>query len=201
MKNSLIIIAVVALLGLGGWYYTSQQTTGTEDSSQTGATEQTTGEASIVTPGNYTVITEESELHWAGKKPLIEGYIDSGTIDFKDGAITVTDTSATGVFNFDMNTVHVGLTAKKPGKESALEEHLKKGDFFDVTKFPNASFEITSVALLDASALTYTTTGKLTMKGITHEVTFPAKIYKDAGGKLHAEASFAIDRTKWNITF
>ena len=46
----------------------------------------------------------------------------------------------------------------------------------------------------------YKIVGNLTMKGVTNEINFPAKIYlKD--GALHAEASFAIDRTKWKITY
>jgi polyisoprenoid-binding protein YceI len=38
------------------------------------------------------------------------------------------------------------------------------------------------------------------MKGQTHEVTFPAMIYLDGEGRLHARAETEIDRTKWGIT-
>jgi len=42
--------------------------------------------------------------------------------------------------------------------------------------------------------------GDLTIKGQTHEVTFPATIYTDNEGVTYAEATFGIDRTLWGIT-
>jgi polyisoprenoid-binding protein YceI len=46
----------------------------------------------------------------------------------------------------------------------------------------------------------YDVVGDLTMKGATGEVAFPATIYLDTEGKLHAEARFEFDRTQWGIT-
>lgn len=51
----------------------------------------------------------------------------------------------------------------------ALDEHLKKADFFDAAKFPNASFKSTSVAAAGTNKLTVT--GDLTIKDITRPVT------------------------------
>ena len=205
MKVILWIVGLVLLIGGGYLVYSNyMQPTVEEKVVETQQTQQQTSipGGSVVTPGSYVVATSSSQVKWAGRKPLISGYVNSGHILLSGGDITVTDTTATGMFTLDMNTLTVDLTAKKPGKESALQEHLKKGDFFDVTKFPTASFKITSVtAQADSNtSFNYTVKGDLTMKGVTNEITFPAKIYmKD--GSLVTEATTAIDRTKWNITF
>lgn len=199
------ILAIVVLAGVGYSYLGSKQApeSTTDDMAMATSTSMTATSTMVkVTPGSYTVDTEASIVNWVGKKPLLDGYMDSGTIKLKEGAITAGDATASGSFTIDMNTLHVGLTAKKPGKEGALEEHLKKGDFFDVTKYPTAKFTITKVEPMADSdtTLTYTVTGDLMMKGKTNSVTFPAQIYlKD--GMLHTNATTKIDRTKWGISF
>lgn len=201
MQNTLIALAVVVLLAGGGYYFYSMNDAAVTDTTQGAAVEvqESIAEGAVVA-GTYTVNVSESTVGWSAKKPLIEGYVNSGTIGITEGTISVTDSSATGSFTIDMNTIDVGLTAKKPGKEGALEGHLKSDDFFDVEKFPTASFAIKNVAL-SSEPLTYSVTGDLTMKGVTNELTFPAKIYLNDSGKLVADATFEFDRTKWGITY
>lgn len=174
---------------------------GLEPSSQT-PTMEAVPERSVVTDGTYTVVAEESIVNWSGKKPLIDGYANTGTLGVTNGIITVAGTEASGDFTIDMNTLDVGLTAKKPGKEGSLEEHLKSDRWFDVATYPTATFKITKVTPRADSATTfaYDITGDLTMKGATHEVTFAATIFTEADGTLHAEAATEIDRTLWGIT-
>ena len=50
-----------------------------------------------------------------------------------------------------------------------------------------------------ATDFTYEIQGELTMKGQTHEIVFPATVYQDESGKLHALADFEFDRTKWGL--
>ena len=155
--------------------------------------------ASEVAPGTYVVDTEASTFQWAGQKPLIDGYVNSGTIALSEGSIIVLDGEATGTFTLDMNSLQVGLTAQKPGQEGALEGHLKGERWFNVDTYPTATFVITSVVPTE-TALVYTVTGDLTMKGATDEVSFPAEIYQADDGLLYANAQFEVDRTKWGIT-
>jgi len=156
----------------------------------------------VVSPGSYSVDLSNSVVNWAGKKPLIDGYINSGVIGFSAGTITVTENDATGEFTIDMNTLSVGLTAKKPGQESTLEGHLKGEGWFNVAEFPTASFNITNVSVRTDSDSTfqYDVTGDLTMKGVTNEINFPAEIYETASGQVQVEATTTIDRTKWGLT-
>ncbi len=51
----------------------------------------------------------------------------------------------------------------------ALDEHLKKADFFDAGKYPNATFRSTSVAASGPNQ--FTVTGDLTIQDKTHPVT------------------------------
>ncbi len=197
----LVIIIAVAIGGFLLW--TPAGAPGTlEDARQQAQNEAVAEAASVVTPGTYAVIPQESTIGWAGKKPLIEGYVNSGSLGLKDGSISVTDTDAAGVFTIDMNTLSVSETPTKPGRESALEGHLKGEGWFNVAAFPTASFEIVEVLPRDDSAtsFTYDVRGNLTMKGETHELSFPATIYLDANGALHADARLEFDRTVWGIT-
>lgn len=159
-------------------------------------------ERMVVTEGMYKVVPSESTLTWAGKKPLVSGYINSGSIGINSGDITVTDGAATGSFVIDMNTLSVSATPAKPGQESSLAGHLQGERWFDVATHPTARFEITSIAARPDSdtSVTYDVTGTLTMKGVSGELTFPALIYIDDMGMLQAQASFEFDRTKWGIT-
>jgi polyisoprenoid-binding protein YceI len=195
------VVAIMLVLGGGYWYMQSTAAPASPTAMDTQLAGETSAvDASTVVPGTYTLVASESIVRWAAQKPLIEGYINSGTIGLTNGSITVTDT-ATGEFTIDMNTLAVGLTAKKPGKESALEAHLKKSDFFDVEKYPTATFVISGVSPQGDAATTnrYDVTGELTMKGTTNTVQFPATIAME-NGMLHADATFSIDRTKWGIT-
>jgi polyisoprenoid-binding protein YceI len=98
-----------------------------------------------------------------------------------------------------MDTLKVGLTAKKPNQETALEGHLKGERWFNVTNYPTATFVINKFIPKGDSetTFTYTIEGDLTLKGQTHPVTFDAVIYENIDGVIKAEAATEIDRTKW----
>lgn len=199
-----LIGLVVLLVLFGGGFYLSQSQPGgaVEDTvaPQHSATEGESESALQPAPGRYAVSPAESTIAWSAGKPLIAGYVHTGTFAVQSGAIDVGENTASGNFVIDMNSVKVtSLGGGKAGKESALEGHLKKDDFFGVEKFPTASFVIASIVPTGGTS-EYTVTGTLTMKDIANDVSFPARIYME-NGKLHAHADFTIDRTKWGITF
>jgi polyisoprenoid-binding protein YceI len=159
-------------------------------------------EKKVIENGLYKIDVASSVVNWAGKKPLIDGYVNSGTLSLTEGTINIGETETSGSFTIDMRTLKVGLTAKKPNQETKLEEHLKSDRWFDVEKYPTAVFVIKKFTprTETSSAFGYDIVGDLTMKGVTNEVTFPATIYQTAEGKVVAEAATEIDRTKWGIT-
>jgi polyisoprenoid-binding protein YceI len=201
------IIVVLIIVVAGWWYFGGDEkkttvTPVTDVEQEQVLAEDNAAERTVISNGSYVVDTEKSIVNWSGKKPFIEGYINSGEISLTEGSIEVSDTGATGSFVIAMDTLKVGLTAKKPDQETALEGHLKGERWFNVAANPTATFVIDEFAPKGdvANTFTYTIEGDLTLKGQTHPVTFDAVIYENADGTIMAEAATEIDRTKWGIT-
>lgn len=150
--------------------------------------------------GAYTLDTERSIMRWAGRKTLIPGYEDTGTIGFSSGAVVVESGAvASGEFVVDMTTIEAVSVSNNTPRER-LTGHLKSVDFFDVENHPTARFTITSVAEADGEEATHTVTGDLTVKGITHEVSFPATILQ-TGEALNAVGSVSVNRADFDVRY
>lgn len=81
-----------------------------------------------------------------------------------------------------------------------LTEHLKTADFFDVAKFPKASFVSTEIKPGGDKGATHTITGNLEIKGVKKSVTFPATI-KVEPNAVTVQSEFAINRRDFNINY
>jgi len=200
-----IIIGIVVVIALAIGVFTLWNPTSAPVSLNTSSNSEVQNVSSEEFPlvaGAYTVNAKESIINWAGKKPFISGYVNVGSIAVKSGTVSISDSGYTAEFTIDMNTLSVSGTPTKPGSETALEGHLKGERWFDVTGHPTATFAIDTVTPHGDTDITslYDVTGTLTMKGQTGSLTFPAKIYTDAQGILHAHAEFEFDRTDWGIT-
>lgn len=200
MKYVLTLLALGIIAG-GAYWYTNQPPVA-PTTEEVGESSNVPAGAAEVTDGTYTVVAEESKVGWAGKKPLIEGYINTGSIAVTEGSVAVTGDMASGSFTVDMDTLSVSATPAKPGQENALEGHLKGERWFDVASYPTATFDIVSVSPRSDSSDTfvYDVEGTLTLKGETHPVSFPATIYQSADGRLHAHGELEVDRTQWGVT-
>ncbi|MEO7988464.1 MAG: YceI family protein [Chryseolinea sp.] len=140
----------------------------------------------------YSIDTKESVVAWKGSS--VEGahtgyvYISKGELMIDNGQLMG------GTVEIDMSTIE----GEDHRSDNNLINHLKDPDFFDVKKFPISTFAITKVALADGENINVT--GNLTIKGITHEVTFPAKMeVKD--GIVKANGKLGIDRTLWDVRY
>lgn len=142
----------------------------------------------------FEIDTKASKVNWVGKKVTGEhtGYLSVG-----NGTVTVNNNSVTAAkVNMDMNSiVCTDLTDAEWNKK--LVGHLRSDDFFSVEKHPISVFEITSVNTKGGES---TVKGKLTIKGITNEISFPAKV-EVANGTVKASGTAKIDRTKWDIRY
>lgn len=78
-----------------------------------------------------------------------------------------------------------------------LDNHLMGEEFFDVAKFPKASFESTSIAQGDGG---YTITGDLAMHGVSSEISFPATVSVGAQA-VEIDAQVTIDRQVWGVSY
>jgi polyisoprenoid-binding protein YceI len=78
--------------------------------------------------------------------------------------------------------------------------HLKSPDFFDVARFPKATFKSTEIKAGGAGGATHTVTGNLNLHGKEKSISFPATIaVSDAEASTKAE--FAINRKDFDIVY
>ena len=143
----------------------------------------------------YTVDSQSSKLVWTGKKVTGE---HTGNISLSTGSlVTANNKLKSGTFEIDLTSLTVtDLTDKD--YNAKLVGHLKADDFFSVEKFPKAKFVTTSI--VSKGGENYEISGKLTIKGITNEVKFPATV-KVEKNKTTAQAKILVDRTKYDIKF
>lgn len=150
-------------------------------------------------PVDLAIDTQHSSVGWVGKK--VAGQ-HNGTVKLSAGTVSVDEANIIGgTFTIDMTSIsNIDL---EPGEwRDKLENHLKSPDFFNVASNPTATFVLDKAvpkSKADGNS-DYTVTGKLTIKGITHEVTFPATIVH-TDGVYRAKATVAIDRTLWDIKY
>ncbi len=81
--------------------------------------------------------------------------------------------------------------------DPGLTKKLLSADFFDVEKFPTATFVSTSIV---EAGIMYDVTGNLTLHGVTKGITFPAEIKID-GDTLTTGAEFTINRMEWGVVY
>lgn len=130
--------------------------------------------------GNVFVLdTLNSRIEWKGFKVVkTDNTSHFGTIKFESGEVTVNQGKLeSGKFVADMNSL-TSVDLKDDAEQlNKLNGHLKSGDFFEVEKFPTASYEITKVSE-NTSGGDYNTVleGNLTIKGITKPVQFNANV-------------------------
>ena len=77
----------------------------------------------------------------------------------------------------DFNDAVIELTAATSSVNTGFEmrdDHLKTADFFDAEKFPEITFKSTSVKKIKGSEKEYEVKGKLTLRGVTKDVTLKA---------------------------
>lgn len=149
---------------------------------------------------NYNLDVKKSKIKWIGKKFLGAHW---GWVQFKSGSITFDGKKIVGgEFIVDMNTIE-NEDLKDKETNAKLVGHLKSDDFFSVAKFPTAKFVITHSTPLKQEKPrdpNLAITGKMTIKGITQTISFPATI-KVEEGKIKAKAKIDIDRTKFDVRF
>jgi polyisoprenoid-binding protein YceI len=145
-------------------------------------------------PVKFTVDTNATTLGWLAKK--VTGQ-HNGKVKVTSGELTLDGVKVKGgEFTIDLTTMTI--EDLQGGSNEKLLGHLKSDDFFSVAKFPTAKFVLTSVT--PKSGKTYTVKGKLTIKGITNDIEFPADI-TFSGKTMTATSKIKVDRTKYDIKY
>ena len=130
-----------------------------------------------------------------------------GYFKISSGKVAVSNGKISGG-NFVINTTSLSLSQQESMFQTKLKGHLLSADFFDVEKYPTANFEITAVEPFtptagDSSVISganYKVSGNFTLRGVTKNVTFPARVDL-TNGSMHALASFNIDRNLWDMKY
>ena len=75
-------------------------------------------------------------------------------------------------------------------------EHLRKPEYFDVEKFPKITLQSTKI--VKTGPITYNGTFKLTLKGVTKEVTIPFNFMR-LPDKTEFKGNFTINRLDYGV--
>ena len=92
-------------------------------------------------------------------------------------------------------TATINTGSAKTGDPSR-DESMPTGQWFDVAKFPKASF--TSTSWKDLGGGKYQVAGNLTLHGVTQPVTLPMSI-AIAGNTAKANGAVTLDRSKFGV--
>jgi polyisoprenoid-binding protein YceI len=138
----------------------------------------------------FEIAVAQSNIDWTGRKVTGAHW---GTIAVKNGNLSVSDGKLTGgKFVIDTASIKI-LDVTDPATNAQFYGHLASDDFFSIDQYPEADFEITAVNNDHV-------TGNLTIKGITHAVSFDVNV-SIAGDTLTATGKLVVDRTKYDIKF
>lgn len=155
-----------------------------------------TGEAGVasspsVAGQKYLITTENSKIEFIGAK--VTGQHNgsfkkfSGEIDYAG--------------QVEKSRVSIAIDTDSLETDTPdLTKHLKTADFFDVAKYPQATFQSTEIKPGGEKGASHTITGNLQLHGVTKSITFPATINVGAGD-IGVESNFAINRKDFGINF
>lgn len=192
MKKQLVVLTIFGLMSLTSCKKEAENETTVD------TVDVTTIEDSAA---DFNVDTANSIIEWVGSKPAGK---HTGTIAVKDGSFEVTDGNVSGGdFTIDMTSITV--TDLEGDEKAGLEGHLKgtgekekENHFFNTNTFPTGNFKITSVEKADSLS---TVKGVLTLKDISKEVSFPAKIEVSENSVKLVSEPFNINRTEWGVNY
>jgi polyisoprenoid-binding protein YceI len=160
-------------------------------------TKATTGEAAqVASPATaqgqkYVITPQNSKIEFVGSK--VTGQEKGSFGDFS-GQVDYAGSPENSRVNITMKIE--SITTASPG----LDKHLKTADFFDVAKYPEASFASTAIKAGGENGASHTVTGNLTMHGVTKAITFPATINVTPDAAT-VESSFSINRKDFGINY
>ena len=139
----------------------------------------------------YLISPQASKVEFVGSK--VTGSHNGSFNDFT-GDITYAGTPEKSSVSIKIKTD--AMTTDDEG----LTKHLKTADFFDVAKFPEASFVSTEIKPGGDKGASHTVTGNLTLHGVTKAITFPATI-NVTPETASVDSTFSINRRDFGINY
>ncbi|HXV26783.1 MAG TPA: YceI family protein [Candidatus Paceibacterota bacterium] len=201
MKTYLFIIVAALVAGGAYWIFMGGKSGGSEVMEES-PTPEPKEEFTVPADGDYLLDSDASSMTWRGRKPLINGYYDTGSVALSGGAVTIADGGvASGSIVVDMTTIAATDTGRGSADNfrSMLSRHLQSEDFFNVEEYPTGEFALTDLVQDGDGA--WTLSGSLTVKGIANPVSFPVRVTNEGGVLSVTAENVELDRTKWDIRF
>jgi polyisoprenoid-binding protein YceI len=153
------------------------------------------GTAVAAGPGTFKVNPAKANLKWVATK--VTGKHE-GTVKLASGSLMSDGKNLTGgSFDIDMNSIACTDIEDKETNGKFIG-HLKSDDFFSVDKHKTARFIIGKVTPKSGNEVEIS--GKMTIKGITKDITFPATV-THTGKSINAKAKITIDRSEYDVRF
>jgi len=144
---------------------------------------------------NFKLESAKSNIDWIGQK--VTGS-HNGTIGIREAEFIFNDGRLSdGKVVIDTTAIKI-LDITDADTNAQFAGHLASDDFFSSARFPEAVFVITETD--SGSNGTTQITGDLTIKGITHPITFDATI-NAIEDRITLAGKMIIDRTKYGIKF
>lgn len=145
----------------------------------------------------HTADLENSKITWHGYKPTGKHH---GSVNLKKGMLAYDDKGLKDAyFEVDMGSIIVEDIPADDEYNAKLMNHLKSADFFDVAKYPVASFKMTEVVKSEDG--TYQITGDFTIDEVSKSVSFPATLESTEHGMLFKAEKVQLDRTDYGIKY
>jgi polyisoprenoid-binding protein YceI len=143
----------------------------------------------------FAITGTRSNIDWVGRK--VTG-AHNGTIAIKEGSLVFNDGRLTGGrFVIDTASIKI-LDITDPAANEQFAAHLASDDFFGTASFPESVFAITVAEPREDG--TYHISGDLTIKDITHPISFDAQVNL-TGNTVTATGKITVDRTRYGIRF
>jgi len=161
----------------------------TSNAANSATVANTTANAATALP----ITPDNSKIEWTASK--VTGSHDGGFTKF-NGTINLAGAKPeTSSVKVDIETESVYANVDQ------LTQHLKTPDFFDVKKFPTATFASTKIeADPSGGADNYSITGDFDLHGVKKSITFPATITIGAD-EVAVKSEFSINRKDFGLMY
>jgi polyisoprenoid-binding protein YceI len=156
-----------------------------------------TGEAASASPQSpsqgvkYSITPQNSKIEFVASK--VTGSHNGSFKDFS-GEIDYAELAANRRVTVTINMASVETDTPD------LTKHLQTPDFFDVAKFPQATFTSTEIKPQGDKGAPFTVTGNFQLHGVTKSISFPATITERAD-VIGVESTFSINRKDFGINY
>jgi polyisoprenoid-binding protein YceI len=135
---------------------------------------------------------------------------ENSKVEFVGAKVTGSHNGSFKQFTGTINLVNNGVEASRVTidmdtssvvtDDEGLTKHLKSPDFFDVAKYPKATFTSTKIEPNTAGGGTHNVTGNFELHGVKKSISFPATIQLAVDG-ASVNAEFSINRKDFGIVY